>query len=73
MSEQKRIENEQTTMPVILSYINNYYLNNLPPTLLIPTPIEKYTSKQLMMDKLDHTNGTGMEHVSLSVITVGSK
>ena len=46
------------------------YLNNLP---LLPTPLGKYTSEQLVTYQLDHTNHYGVEKVPLLVITEGSK
>ena len=42
------------------------YLNN---TVLLPTPIGKYSSKQLVTNQLDHTNRVGAETTLLLIIT----
>ena len=64
---------EQTELTENSPYLNKSYLNNLPPTPLLPTLLGKYTSNQLMTDKLDYNNRSGVEHVLFLVITEGSK
>ena len=67
---------EQITSKITPSkslYLNKSYLENIPPTPLLSTPLGYYISDQLMTGQLDHINHAEMEHFSFSVITEGSK
>ena len=64
---------KRTKTPSKLTYLDKSYLDNLPPTPLVSNPFGKYTAQQSTTDQMSNTNGSGMEHILLSVIYVESK
>ena len=51
--------------------LDKSYLNNLPSTPSLSTPIGGYNSKKLMTDKSANAKYNRVEHVSLLDITIG--
>ena len=54
-------------------YLDKFFLDNLSSTPLLYTSIGKYKAQQSTTNKLENSNRVGMEHVSLSDITIGSE
>ena len=57
--------------PSKLLYLEKSYLERISSTPLLSTPLGKYNAHQLMTYQLETTNNAGMEHVSLSAMTIG--
>ena len=56
-----------------MPYLDKSYLDNLSLTSLLSTPSGKYNYQRLTTDQSANTNRARLEHILLSVITVGSK
>ena len=51
-------------------YLDKSYLNNLPSTPSMSTPLGKYIAQKSTTDKSANANHTRMEHILLSAITI---